>query len=93
MAQQSMATKLFGELRELKPGEKVNFTLTLTTCTPGCFTNKVTVTTAKDAVLAAEFTTRWKGRPALNVCVTETRKPNLHWRAYKLHDRRREPRF
>lgn len=59
-------------LKELKPGEKANFTLTLTTCTPGCFTNKVHVTDCQQCEACAEATTRWKGRPALNVCVVET---------------------
>lgn len=63
------------KLRELKPGEKANFTLTLTTCTPGCFTNKVHVTNCQNCEACAEATTRWKGRPALNVCVTDMTGP------------------
>lgn len=62
-------------LKELKPGEKVNFTLTLTTCTPGCFTNKVHVTNCQCCEACAEFTTRWKGRPALNVCLCDQDEP------------------
>lgn len=60
------------KLKELKPGEKSTFTLTLTTCTPGCWTNKVHVTDCQQCEACAEATTRWKGRPALNVCITET---------------------
>lgn len=63
------------KLKELKPGEKANFTLTLTTCTPGCFTNKVHVTNCQNCEACAEATTRWKGRPALNVCITDTEDP------------------
>lgn len=59
-------------LRELKPGDQVTFNLTLTTCTPGCFTNKVNVDNCQQCRACAEFTTRWKGRPALNACVTSS---------------------
>jgi uncharacterized repeat protein (TIGR01451 family) len=62
-------------LREMKPGEKVVFPLTLTTCTPGCFTNKAHVTNCQGCNACAEFTTRWRGRPALNVCITDTEDP------------------
>lgn len=63
------------KLKELKPGEKVSFTLTLTTCVPGCFTNRVSVTNCQGCNQCAEFTTRWKGRPALNVCITDSDDP------------------
>lgn len=63
------------KIKELKEGEKANFTLTLTTCTPGCFTNKVHVTNCQKCEACAEATTRWKGRPALNVCITDTDDP------------------
>lgn len=63
------------KLKELKVGEKVSFTLTLTTCVPGCFTNKVGVTTCEGCTACSEFTTRWKGRPSLNVCMAETDSP------------------
>jgi uncharacterized repeat protein (TIGR01451 family) len=59
-------------LRELKPGEKQTFNITLYTCTPGCFTNKVYVSNCQGCCGSCEATTRWKGRPALNVCMTET---------------------
>ncbi len=62
-------------LKELKPGEKVNFNLTLTTCTPGCFTNRVSVTNCQGCCASDEFTTRWKGRPALNVQICDTEDP------------------
>jgi len=63
------------KLKELKPGEKANFTITLTTCVPGCFTNRVGVTDCQGCNACAEYTTRWKGRPALNLCVTNTENP------------------
>lgn len=62
-------------LRELQPGEKVSFGITLTTCTPGCFTNRVTLTNCQQCNACDEFTTRWKGRPALNVCIVDSDNP------------------
>jgi uncharacterized repeat protein (TIGR01451 family) len=62
-------------MKELKPGEKASFTITLYTCTPGCFTNRVGVTNCQNCNACAEFTTRWKGRPALNVCIVDTENP------------------
>lgn len=59
--------KAVWRVREIKPGEKVNFTITLYTCTPGCFTNRVHVTNDQCCEDCTEFMTRWKGRPALNV--------------------------
>lgn len=60
------------KLRELKPGEQVSFNLTLTTCVPGCFTNRVGVTTCQGCSDCAEFTTHWRGRPALNMQISST---------------------
>lgn len=59
-------------LKELKAGESQNFTITLTTCTTGCHTNRVGVQTCEGCSDCAEFTTRWIGRPALNMCISET---------------------
>lgn len=63
------------KLKEMKAGEKVTFTLTLTTCTPGCFTNRSTVNTCEGCNGCAEVTTRWKGRPALHFCIAVTESP------------------
>lgn len=63
------------KLRELKPGEKVTFNISLTTCTPGCFTNRVSVTNCQGCCASSEFTTRWRGRPALTVCICDTEDP------------------
>jgi uncharacterized repeat protein (TIGR01451 family) len=63
------------KLKELKAGEKVTFGITLTTCTPGCFTNRSTVNTCEGCNGCAEVTTRWKGRPAIHFCVTATEDP------------------
>lgn len=63
------------KLRELQPGEKVSFNLTLTTCTPGCFTNRVNVTNRQGCNECAEFTTHWRGRPALNMQICDTKDP------------------
>jgi len=62
-------------LKEMKPGEKVSFNLTLTTCVPGCFTNKVDVTNCQNCNGHCESMTHWKGRPALNLCVAQTENP------------------
>lgn len=62
-------------LRELRPGERVTFNLTLTTCVPGCFTNTVNVDNCEGCRACAEFTTRWRGRPALNLCVVSSENP------------------
>lgn len=62
-------------LRELKPGEKATFNISLTTCTPGCFTDKVTLTDCQDCNACAEATTRWRGRPAINVCIVDSEDP------------------
>jgi uncharacterized repeat protein (TIGR01451 family) len=60
------------KLRELKPGEKMTFNLTLTTCTPGYFVNRVNVASCQGCTASCEFGTQWKGRAALNVCLSET---------------------
>nr|NGY96094.1 Large cysteine-rich periplasmic protein OmcB [Neochlamydia sp. AcF84] len=62
-------------LREMKPGEKVSFNTTLTTCVAGCFTNKVDVTNCQNCNGHCESMTHWKGRPALNVSVAQTENP------------------
>jgi len=56
-------------LKELCAGEKVTFNITLTTCTPGFFTNRVNVTDCEGCNSCCEFGTKWKGRPALETCV------------------------
>ena len=63
------------KLRELKPGERVTFNVTLTTCTPGYFSNRVTVTNCESCNSACEFGTHWKGRPALDLCITNSDNP------------------
>jgi uncharacterized repeat protein (TIGR01451 family) len=63
------------KLRELKPGERVNFNITLTTCTPGFFTNRVTVTDCEACNSGCEFGTHWKGRPAYDICIESSDNP------------------
>lgn len=63
------------KLRELKPGERVSFKIALTTCTPGFFVNKVNVTTCEGCNSCCESGTHWKGRPALDSCVSTTDNP------------------
>ncbi len=61
--------------KELKPGEKQQFVLVLTTCTPGYYCNKAQVTNCQQCCAVAEACTRWKGRPALNLCVNAASNP------------------
>jgi uncharacterized repeat protein (TIGR01451 family) len=63
------------KLRELKAGERVTFNITLTTCTPGYFSNRVNVTNCEGCNTCCEFGTNWKGRPALDICVTNSENP------------------
>jgi uncharacterized repeat protein (TIGR01451 family) len=62
-------------LRELDVGASETFNLTLTSCTPGCHTNRVNVTSCQGCNDSAEFVTRWRGRPAINVCIRDTEDP------------------
>jgi uncharacterized repeat protein (TIGR01451 family) len=62
-------------LRELKPGERVTFNLTLTTCTPGYFVNTAHVTSCEGCTGCCEAGTNWKGRPALEVCAATSDNP------------------
>jgi uncharacterized repeat protein (TIGR01451 family) len=63
------------KLRELKAGEKVTFNATLTTCTPGYFVNRVNVTNCEGCNSCCEFGTNWKGRPALDIGITNSDNP------------------
>lgn len=63
------------KLRTLNPGERVNLGMTLYSCTPGCFTNRVNVTSCQGCSDSADFTTRWRGRPALNMQICDTKDP------------------
>jgi uncharacterized repeat protein (TIGR01451 family) len=63
------------KLRELKPAEKVTFNITLTTCTPGYFSNTAKVTNCEGCNSCCEFGTHWKGRPALDMCISNSDNP------------------
>ncbi|CAF23340.1 DUF11 domain-containing protein [Candidatus Protochlamydia amoebophila] len=63
------------KLKELKAGEKATFNATLTTCTPGYFVNRVNVTNCEGCNSSCEFGTNWKGRPALDVGITNSDNP------------------
>lgn len=56
------------KLRQMAPGEKVTFNITLTTCNPGYFVNRVNMTNCEGCNGCCEFGTTWKGRPALEAC-------------------------
>ncbi len=60
---------------EIKPGEDVTLPISLTTCTPGYYCNRVSVTNAQGTCCHAESFTRWKGTPALHVCITDMEDP------------------
>lgn len=62
-------------IEELKSGEKINLPITLTTCTPGCYCNRVSVTNCQGCGCCAETMTRWRGTPALNICVVDMEDP------------------
>jgi len=62
-------------MRQLDPGERVSFNITLTTCTPGCFTNRASFVNAEGCNECCELTTRWRGRPALTMCISDTCDP------------------
>jgi len=62
-------------MKQLNAGEKVSFAITLTSCTPGCYTNRVSVNNCQGCCESAEFSTRWKGRPAFSMCVRDTKDP------------------
>lgn len=59
-------------IKEMKAGEKISFAVTLTTCNPGSFCNFVEVTACEGCSAHSTITTRWKGKPALNICMCET---------------------
>lgn len=63
------------KLKEIKAGEKVTFNATLTTCTPGFFSNRVHVTNCEGCNACCEFGTHWKGRPALDTCIEASDNP------------------
>ena len=60
---------------ELRPGAKENLDITLTTCTPGYFVNRVSVDNCQRCRDCAEWGTRWRGTPALNGCFADTKDP------------------
>ena len=63
------------KVKELKAGEKLNFNITLTTCSPGYFVNHVDVTNCENCNTCCESGTNWKGRPALEICTVASENP------------------
>ncbi len=63
------------KIDELRQGEDVSLPLTLTTCTPGYYCNTVNVSNCQGACCCAECPCRWRGTPALNVCVKDLEDP------------------
>lgn len=63
------------KIDSIKANENVDLPITLTTCTPGYYCNKVDVHTAQNTCCNAEWCTRWKGVPALNSCVVVLENP------------------
>lgn len=63
---------------QMCPGETKTFTVSVRSQTPGCLTNKVTVTTHSDCgqcTSCAEATTCWKGIAATHMCMVDTVDP------------------
>lgn len=63
------------KLKELQAGEKATFVISLTTCTPGNFTSRANVCSIDGCNASSEATTRWKGRPSLHACISDTNDP------------------
>lgn len=63
------------QIDELRPGETVTLPITLTTCCPGYYCNRVSVNNCQGACCSAECPCRWRGTPALNVCVLDLTDP------------------
>jgi len=63
------------KIKEMRPGEKVNLPVVLTSCSPGFFVNKATVTNCEGCNSSCEFGTKWKGRPALEIGMDITENP------------------
>lgn len=62
-------------INSINAGEEITIPVTLTTCTPGYYCNKVHVTNAQGKCCAAESCTRWRGTPSINVCVKDLDSP------------------
>lgn len=63
------------KLESIPAGEDVELPITLTTCTPGYYCNKVHVINAQGKCCAAESCTRWRGTPSVNVCIKDLESP------------------
>lgn len=59
----------------LPAGQEVEVPITLTTCSPGYYCNRVHVTNAQGKCCAAESCTRWRGSPSINLCVKDMESP------------------
>lgn len=61
--------------QELKPGEKQVLYITLYSCTPGYYVNRVNVNNSEGCCCSAEEGTRWIGHPAINLQIVGTENP------------------
>lgn len=59
----------------INAGDRIVLPLTLTTCTPGYYCNKVSACSCQCGCCCAEASTRWRGTPALNVCIVDLEDP------------------
>ena len=59
----------------IKAGDHVDLPITLTTCTPGYYCNRVHAHTAQNTCCSGEWCTRWKGTPAINICIVDLEDP------------------
>lgn len=60
---------------ELRPCESETVSIQLTTCTPGYYTNRVSVDNCQGCRSCAEAATTWKGSPSLNICFEQENSP------------------
>ncbi|WP_201456669.1 outer membrane complex protein OmcB [Chlamydia sp. 17-3921] len=70
--------KALWNIKEICPGETLQFKVTLKSQSPGQITNQVVVKTNSDCGICtscAETTTHWKGLAATHMCVVDTNDP------------------
>ncbi|ANH78352.1 outer membrane complex protein OmcB [Candidatus Chlamydia sanziniae] len=70
--------KVVWRIKEMCPGETLQFKVVLKAQAPGRFTNQVMVKTNSDCgtcTSCAEATTHWKGLAAIHMCVLDTNDP------------------
>ena len=72
---QISGNRVVWRLGTLGAGEDAELPISLTTCSPGYYCNKVHVSNAQGKCCMAESCTRWRGSPSINVCVKDLDSP------------------